>query len=125
MGENGEMRSYILVAIGAALGASVRWGAGETISRSPGAFPYATLIVNVIGCAVIGLAARSLVRGSPRWQIGVTGLLGGLTTYSAFANETRELIAAGHAGQALLYVALSVVAGLGATELARGDWRRL
>lgn len=122
MGENGQMRSYILVAVGGAVGASMRWGVGESISRTPGTFPFATLIVNVVGCVLIGFAARMLVRGSDRWQIGVTGLLGGLTTYSTFATETRELLDAGHAGQALLYIAVSIVAGLAATELARGDW---
>mgnify|MGYP002629113019 FL=1 len=106
------------------MGASMRWGLGESVNRSPGAFPYATLLINVVGCALIGLAARMLVRGSDRWQIGVTGLLGGLTTYSTFAVETRELLDAGHGGQALLYVAVSIVAGLAATELARGDWRQ-
>lgn len=118
------MRAYILVAIGGALGASIRWGVGESIGRSPGSFPYATLLVNVAGCVLIGWAARMLVRGSDHWQLGVTGLLGGLTTYSTFANETRELLDAGRPGQALLYVAVTVVAGLAATELARGDWRR-
>jgi CrcB protein len=116
------MRSYILVAVGGAVGASMRWGVGESISRTPGTFPFATLLVNVIGCVLIGFAARMLVRGSDRWQIGVTGLLGGLTTYSTFATETRELLDAGHAGQALLYIAVSIIAGLAATELARGDW---
>jgi len=124
LGENGEMRSYLLVAVGGAVGASVRWGVGESISRTPGVFPYATLLVNIAGCALIGLAARTLIRGSDRWMIAVTGLLGGLTTYSTFATETRELLDTGHPGQALLYVATSIVAGLAATELARGDWRR-
>jgi CrcB protein len=116
------MRSYFLVAVGGAVGASIRWGVSESISRTPGTFPFGTLLVNVVGCVLIGFAARMLVRGSDRWQIGVTGLLGGLTTYSTFATETRELLDAGHAGQALLYIAVSIVAGLAATELARGDW---
>ena len=118
------MRSYLLVAGGGAIGASVRWGVSESINRPPGSFPYATLLVNVVGCVLIGFAARSLVRGSDRWQIGVTGVLGGLTTYSAFANETRQLLDAGHAGQAMLYIAVSIVAGLASTEVARGDWTR-
>lgn len=113
----------MLVAAGGAAGASLRWGVGESINRSPGTFPYATLLVNVVGCLLIGFAARMLVRGSDRWQLGVTGLLGGLTTYSTFADETWQLLDAGRGGQALLYVAISIVAGLAATELAGGDWR--
>ena len=54
----------------------------------------------------------------------MTGLLGGLTTYSTFANETRELLDADRGGLALLYVAASVVGGLIAVEVARGDWDR-
>lgn len=124
MGENDRMRSYILVALGGAIGASVRWGVGESIGRSPGEFPYATLLVNVAGCVLIGLAARTMVRGSQRWTFAVTGLLGGLTTYSTFTAETRDLLDTGHAGLALVYVGLSIVAGLAATEIARGDWTR-
>ncbi len=118
------MRSYILVAVGGAIGASLRWGVGELLGRPAASFPFATLLVNVTGCILIGLAARSLVRGSDRWQLGVTGLLGGLTTFSTFAAETRGLVDAGHADQALLYVAVSIVAGLAAVEIARGDWAR-
>ena len=122
MGENDEMRSYVLVAVGGAVGASVRWQVGELIVRDPGEFPWATLIVNIVGCVLAGLAARRLLAGSDRWIAVVTGLLGGLTTYSAFAHETRGLLDAGHAGQALVYVAASMVGGLTAVEIARGDW---
>jgi len=118
------MRSYLLVAIGGAIGASVRWGIAESIGRPPGSFPYATLIVNVVGCILIGLAARSMVRGSERWTFAVTGLLGGLTTYSTFTAETRDLVDTGQSGLALLYVGVSIVAGLTAVEIARGDWSR-
>lgn len=112
------MRSYLAAGIGGALGASIRWGVAESIGRPQG-FPYATLLVNIVGCVLIGLAARLLLRGSTRWQFGVTGVLGGMTTFSTFAEETRGLTDRGHPGQALLYVAVTVVAGLAATEFAR------
>ena len=118
------MRSYLLVAGGASIGASIRWATGEMITSSPGSFPWATLLVNLVGCALIGFAARQMARNSWRWLAGVTGLLGGLTTYSTFAVETRELLDAGRAGLALMYVAVSVVGGLAAVEIVRGDWRR-
>lgn len=116
------MRTYLLVAAGGATGASIRWAVAELITSEPGSFPWATLIVNLVGCALIGLATRYLVRTSDRWYVGVTGVLGGLTTYSAFAVETRDLIDAGRPGTALLYVAVSIVGGLVSVEVARGDW---
>jgi CrcB protein len=118
------MRSYLVVATGASIGASIRWAAGEAITRPPGSFPWATLLVNLVGCVLIGAAARHLTRTSWRWFAGVTGLLGGLTTYSTFAVETRELVDAGRGGAALAYVAVSVIGGLAAVEVARGDWGR-
>lgn len=118
------MRTYLLVGVGGASGAALRWWVGDVIHRSPGGFPYATLVVNLVGCVLAGFAVRVLVRGSDRWMGAVTGFLGGLTTYSAFAVETRDLVDHGHPGQALAYVAASVVGGLVATEIARGDWRR-
>lgn len=118
------MRAYLLVAGGGAVGASLRWLVASGLERSPGSFPWGTLLVNLVGCGLVGLAARHLVRGSDRWLALVTGLLGGLTTYSAFAEETRELLDAGRGGLALVYVATTVLAGLAATELARGDWQR-
>ena len=118
------MRSYLLVAAGGATGASARWWIDEAMARPAGSFPWATLLVNLVGCALIGLAARHLARTSGRWLAIATGLLGGLTTYSTFAVETRELIDAGRGAVALAYVGASVVAGVAAVELARGDWGR-
>ena len=118
------MRSYLLVAIGASIGASLRWAAGEAVTSAPGSFPWATLLVNLTGCALIGVAARELARTSWRWLAGVTGLLGGLTTYSTFAVETRELLDAGRGGLALAYVTASVIGGVAAVEILRGNRER-
>ena len=124
MGENGVVRAYLLVSLGAIVGASVRWAVGEAVGSSLGEFPWATLLVNLAGCLLAGLAVRTLAPGSDRWLAAVTGLLGGLTTYSAFAVETRALLDAGHPGQALAYVAVSVVGGMAAIEATRDGWSR-
>lgn len=113
------MRRSLLVAVGGVLGASARWAASEALPRTGAAFPWATLTVNLIGCLLIGVAARHLVRGSDRWLALVVGVLGGLTTFSTFAAETRELVDADRPALALLYVAASVVGGAAATEIAR------
>ena len=99
------MRPYLLVGLGGAAGAALRWSAGELVPRNDGSFPIATFVVNVVGCALIGLAARRLTRGSDAWLVLVTGALGGLTTFSTFAVETRALLASGHTAIAFAYVA--------------------
>lgn len=115
------MRPYFVVACGAAVGASVRWGIGGVVDRSPDDFPWATLLVNLVGCALAGLAIRTIARDSERWTALVTGVLGGLTTFSAFSIETRSLLDAGRPAVALTYVGVSVVGGVLAVELGRGE----
>jgi fluoride exporter len=116
------MRPVILVAVGGALGASARWGLAQYVPNDAASFPWATLTANIVGCIAIGLAARHLKRGSDLWYALVIGVLGGLTTFSAFAVETRLLIDAERPAIALSYVATTLVAGIGATRLARGRW---
>jgi fluoride exporter len=82
------------------------------------AFPWATLTVNVVGSLAMGLLAGWLARHgeggeSYRLLLGV-GLLGGFTTFSAYSLELMLLIERGQAGQAFLYGAVSVLAGLSA-----------
>ena len=117
------MRPFVLAAVGGVVGAALRWGVGEAIAPDAPGFPWHTLAVNLVGCALIGLAARRLRRGSDHWYVFVTGVLGGLTTFSAFANETRTLLADGRSTTAALYVVTSVLGGVAATELARGRAR--
>ncbi len=115
------MRSLLVVAVGGAIGASARWGVGELVDGTAGGFPWATFAVNVLGCTLIGLATRRLVRGSDAWLGVVVGGLGGFTTFSAFAVETRALLDGGSGGTALVYVGASLVAGLVAVELVRAE----
>lgn len=118
------MRSSVVVAIGGITGASIRWLVAEILGSDPAEFPWATLVVNVVGCFAIGAVAARLVRHRLLWDAIVIGLLGGLTTFSAFAVETRQLIEADRPGVAFVYVAVSVIAGLGATTLAEKATRR-
>ena len=113
------MRSLLVVAVGGAIGASGRWAVGELLANGEGGFPWATFIVNVVGCALVGLATRRLVRGSDAWLGIVVGVLGGFTTFSAFAVETRLLLDDGDAWTALAYVGASLLVGLVAVEVTR------
>lgn len=115
------MRSLLVVAAGGAIGAGARWGVGEVVSGTDGGFPWATFIANVVGCLLIGLATHRLTRGSDAWLAVVVGGLGGFTTFSAFAVETRTLLESGHAATALVYIGASLIVGLGAVELTRAE----
>ena len=108
----------ISVALGGALGASLRFLVGTALLRE--GFPVAVLTVNVVGSFAMGLAAILLVRaGLSEWQPFVlTGILGGFTTFSAFSLETLTLIERGQGGAAILYVVLSV--GLSLLALTAG-----
>lgn len=111
------MRTLVAVATGAVVGATLRWAAGELLAVD--GFPWATLLVNLLGCAGAGIAAVRLDRRSDAWYFVVTGVLGGLTTTSAFAVETRRLLDDGRLVLASTYVAASVIGGLVAVSTAR------
>ena len=106
-----EAARVALVAAGGAVGAAVRWQVGETAPVRAGAFPVATLLVNVAGAGLLGyLVGRVPVRGARseavRLALG-TGVLGGFTTFSTFAVEVAR-------GAPLAYPVVAVLAGVGA-----------
>ena len=110
---------YLLAAVGAALGALARWGVAEALPHDPGGWPWATLLVNLLGCLLMGVLLARLPRSGRAWTqplVGV-GLLGGFTTYSAFALETVHLAEAGAPASAVAYVATSVLGGVLAVAL--------
>ncbi|MBP0120791.1 MAG: fluoride efflux transporter CrcB, partial [Nitrospira sp.] len=84
-------------------------------------FPYGTLAVNMLGCLCIGFLSRlctsSALIGADTQAFLVVGILGGFTTFSAFGNETMNLIREGEAALALLNVGAQVLLGLGAVWL--------
>ena len=117
------LRSLALVAAGGALGSMLRFAAGASIASRTGAgFPWATLTVNVTGCFAIGLVLAALGgRSGPSAALRLfltTGVLGGFTTFSAFAFETVALAGRGAVVAAAGYVAASV--GLGVAAAAAG-----
>jgi CrcB protein len=116
-----SVRVLAAVAIGGALGATGRWGVGEMWPRDPAGWPWATLIVNLVGCVAIGLAARNLTRHTTAWAFAVTGVLGGFTTFSAFAVELNDLLDADRFGPAALYLSLTLIGGYAATAIAEGS----
>lgn len=119
----------LAVAAGGALGAWLRHQTGRLYLAAIGpvaasAFPWATLTVNVLGSAAMGLLAGWLARhGSEgeQWRLllGV-GVLGGYTTFSSFALEFALFVERGQLGLAATYVAASLIAGF--TALFAGLW---
>jgi len=97
------MRSLAAVALGGAIGATLRWFVGSIQDIDPGRWPWPTLFVNVVGCLLIGVAVNRIERRSLRWDAIVTGLLGGFTTMSSFAIELNDMVDLGRPGTAIAY----------------------
>ncbi len=115
------MQKYLFIAIGGALGSIARVWVGTTVAGRMGTrFPFGTLVVNITACFIIGLSLEVLNRHtnlspSLRFLIPI-GFIGAYSTFSTFEWETLML------GQsslwiALLYVAVSLIAGLSAVVL--------
>jgi fluoride exporter len=110
------MDKLLAVGIGGFFGATARYGAGLLVLRLlPATFPFATFLVNVSGCFLIGvlgaLADRAALGDLAR-VFWITGVLGGYTTFSAFGYESLLLLRGGQAPAALANVLGQVVLGL-------------
>jgi fluoride exporter len=111
------MRTALLVAMGGAAGTLLRYATSLLVAKLyRGPWPLGTSLVNLAGCFAIGLLMglyqeRMALSDSARMFLGV-GVLGGFTTFSAFAYESHELFRRGPSGLGVLYVAASVAGGL-------------
>jgi len=108
--------TVLLVAVGGAAGALIRWAVGRWLATS--GLPWATLVVNLAGSLLLGVVAAAS-DGWPRTLLG-TGVAGALTTYSAFALDTVLLERNGRRAQAVANVVGSLA--LGVTGFALGWW---
>lgn len=116
------MNKWFLVALGSGLGGILRYGISTYIYHAIGKnFPYGTLVVNVLGCFLIGILFVFLLE---RVELGaeqlraflLIGCLGGVTTFSSFSIETINLFENGETLSAALNVMLSVIFCLVATS---------
>lgn len=118
----GQGRVAVAVALGGVLGALARYGAGLVWPTAPTAFPWTTLVVNVVGCAVIG---AFLVLITEVWvphpllrPFFGTGVLGGFTTFSTYAVDVHRLVDRGYAARGLGYLAATLLAAMTAVWAA-------
>lgn len=108
------MERILLIALGGALGSVARYATATAAARWFGAdFPYGTLAVNLVGSFLIGLihelaVETALIPDDLRWFL-TTGVMGGLTTYSAFSYETVRLIQTGAWAAATVNVGATTV----------------
>ncbi len=117
--------NILFVAFGGALGSVSRYLLGtwvQSVSKSID-FPFGTLIVNLIGCFVIGFLsqlaeARGVFTSESRALVFV-GILGGFTTFSSFGNDTINLLRDGATFDALANVGANVILGVVLVWLGR------
>ena len=108
--------SFLLVALGAAVGAPLRYLVDRAVqARHDSLFPWGTFAVNTAGSFLLGLlAATGVHTPAPLMAAVGTGLCGALTTYSTFGYETVRLLQERARLFAVLNAAASIIAGLGA-----------
>lgn len=117
-----------VVAVGGAAGTATRYGASLLWPTPAGAFPWTTFLVNLVGCALIGIL---LVLITETWSphrlvrpfLG-TGVLGGFTTFSTSMVDTQQLIDGGQPGKGLGYLLGTLLAALAGVWLSATATRR-
>jgi len=114
-----RLMPLLLVGAGGFVGSVLRYVVSGLVHRSPAldAFPWGTLVVNVVGCLVIGVCGG--LAGPPRSALTdetrlflMVGILGGFTTFSTFGYETMSYLKDGDTLKAAMNVIVSVAAGL-------------
>lgn len=110
------MKEALAVMAGGALGSLARWGVALWFANQPWSekFPWATLVVNIVGSFLIGFLAELMIEDGPFFlgsgvrALLLVGILGGFTTFSAFSLQTLALMREGEFALAVWNIFLSV-----------------
>jgi CrcB protein len=121
--------SWIAVGVGAMLGAWLRWGLSVAMNTAHGLLPLGTLIANLGGGFLIGIAVaffQDYPALPPEWRLfAITGFLGGLTTFSTFSAESMLLLQRGEYAWALGHSALHLVGSIACCIVGHATYRAL
>lgn len=123
LGYRAMMNGFILVALGGAVGASMRYGVGLAFTTHGGiSGAWATLFVNVVGSFVLGallgwFSARGPNLEDSLWLLVGVGMMGAFTTFSAFSRDAMDMIFSGDLVKATAFIALNMIGALAAFAL--------
>ena len=115
------IKNVLLVGAGSFIGGAARYLVSLTLKNASKGFPWATLLVNLVGCFLIGLLwgmfSKSATEGS-NWALLLTvGLCGGFTTFSTFSKEALMMLQSGNIWGFAGYIGISVAAGIALVAL--------
>ena len=119
------IKSLLIVGTGSFIGGAMRYLLSTLMKNVCGqGFPWGTLMVNLLGCFLFGMLfavfGKSSATDNTLYLLLTTGICGGFTTFSTFANESVQMLQQGNTWGFVGYVATSVVAGLALIALGYG-----
>ena len=119
------IKSLLIVGTGSFIGGAMRYLLSTLMKSVCGqGFPWGTLMVNLLGCFLFGVVfavfGKSNATDNTLYLLLTTGVCGGFTTFSTFANESVQMLQQGNTWGFVGYVATSVVAGLALIALGYG-----
>lgn len=119
------IKSLLIVGTGSFIGGAMRYLLSTLMKSVCGqGFPWGTLMVNLLGCFLFGMLfavfGKSNATDNTLYLLLTTGICGGFTTFSTFANESVQMLQQGNTWGFVGYVATSIVAGLALIALGYG-----
>ncbi|NQU68047.1 MAG: fluoride efflux transporter CrcB [Candidatus Marinimicrobia bacterium] len=110
------MKAILFVGFGGFIGAVSRYLTSGIVTRFvQHGFPWGTLVVNFLGCILLGIFTGFILEKNVSWPLHeffVIGVLGGFTTFSAFGLETFQMLKTGALETAAVYVVISLATGV-------------